>query len=362
MPGRAQADLLTSALSDPSTLAGLSLPGWDLLIRQARSSGLLGRLGALASERAVAVPERPARHLRWAAREAEACHGEIRCEVAWVAEALASAGVRPLLLKGAAYVMAGLPAAAGRFFEDIDVLVPRERLGIVESRLQLAGWMPKRMDAYDQRYYRRWMHELPPMQHVERGTTVDVHFNILPETGRVRVDPAQLLERAQPIPDGGRLWTLCAPDMVLHSAAHLFHDGEFTHALRDLSDLDRLLRHFGERPGFWADLTARAHGLGLGHPLFYALALCTELLATPVPEPALDQASAQGPQGVARRAMLAALREGLRPDHGSCRSPVTPLARQLLFLRSHWLKMPLWRLTRHLVRKAWLRREPVAER
>jgi hypothetical protein len=32
--------------------------------------------------------------------------------------------------------------------------------------------------------------------------------------------------------------------MVLHSATHLFYDGELNHGLRDLVDLDDLLRHF----------------------------------------------------------------------------------------------------------------------
>jgi hypothetical protein len=33
----------------------------------------------------------------------------------------------------------------------------------------LAGWAATHHDAYDQRYYRQWMHELPPMQPYARG-------------------------------------------------------------------------------------------------------------------------------------------------------------------------------------------------
>lgn len=362
MHGPSRTDLLTLALRDPASLSRLSLADWDLLVRQGRACGLLGRLGGVVEEAGLPVPARPARHLAWAAQEARTCHAEIRCEAGWVAQALESAGVRTVLLKGAAYVMTGLPAVTGRFFEDIDVLVPHGRLGLAESRLQLAGWMPKRLDAYDQHYYRRWMHELPPMQHVERGSSVDVHFNILPETGRVRVDPERLLERVVPIDGQPGMWTLCPPDMVLHSAAHLFHDGEFHNALRDLSDLDRLLRCFGARTGFWAELTERAGTLGLGRPLYYALTLCEQLLATPVPIATRREAEVHAPAEPARTVMLAMLGAGLRPDHASCRSASVVAAREALFLRSHWLKMPLWRLTRHLVRKAWVRRLPLDER
>ncbi len=37
-------------------------------------------------------------------------------------------------------------------------------------------------DPYDDLYYRRWMHELPPLVHSERGQLVDVHHTILPLT------------------------------------------------------------------------------------------------------------------------------------------------------------------------------------
>jgi len=39
--------------------------------------------------------------------------------------------------------------------------------------------------------------------------------------------------------------------MVLHAATHLFLNEEFSSALRDLADLDSLLRHFGGETRFW---------------------------------------------------------------------------------------------------------------
>jgi hypothetical protein len=41
-------------------------------------------------------------------------------------------------------------------------LVPRERLDDVQEALLAAGWEWVKEDAYDDLYYRRWMHELPP--------------------------------------------------------------------------------------------------------------------------------------------------------------------------------------------------------
>ncbi|RXL80730.1 hypothetical protein EO238_31730, partial [Citrobacter sp. AAK_AS5] len=80
-----------------------------------------------------------------------------------------------VVLKGAAYAMARLPVADGRIFGDVDILVPHETLADVESALMLAGWASIHRDPYDQRYYRMWMHEIPPMRHLHRGTVIDVH-------------------------------------------------------------------------------------------------------------------------------------------------------------------------------------------
>jgi hypothetical protein len=45
----------------------------------------------------------------------------------------------------------------------------------------------------------------------------------------------------------------------------------------------------------------------------------------------------------------------LMPDHESCNDRWTGLARWLLFVRSHWLKMPVYLMVPHLLRKAFRR-------
>jgi hypothetical protein len=66
----------------------------------------------------------------------------VRWEVSKIQQALAGMALPVVVLKGGAYVMANLPAAAGRLFNDIDILVPREQLNQVEAALMLAGWHP----------------------------------------------------------------------------------------------------------------------------------------------------------------------------------------------------------------------------
>jgi hypothetical protein len=348
-------DAIVVALRDPAATIGWSPARWDLLVRQGRRSHLLARLGLKLRDAGLleAVPHAPRMHLRSAILLVERQNQALPWELERIAEALGAYGLPVLLLKGAAYAAAGLPVAAGRDFSDVDILVPRERIGAAEEALMLHGWQTAMQDAYDQRYYRRWMHELPPMRHVKRGTTLDVHHAILPPTARTRTDSAPLLADAVALPGLPMLRVLQPMDMLLHSATHLFHEGELDKGLRDLHDLDGLLRHFGAAPGFWEALVPRAVRLGLARPLYYALRFTRELLGTPVPEAVFAQAVAAGrPSALADALMGACYRRALRPMHASATTPGSRPARFALYLRAHWMRMPLPLLAAHLARKA----------
>jgi hypothetical protein len=143
-------DGLVQVMREPARIAGLSLRDWDVLIPQARQSGLLGRL-ALAAERAVgleAIPERPANHLRSALALIEKHRRDVVYELDRVGHSLRRVLPRIVLLKGAAYVAGGLPPAQGRVFSDIDILVPIERLPAVEAALTISGWRFGKISQY----------------------------------------------------------------------------------------------------------------------------------------------------------------------------------------------------------------------
>lgn len=342
--------LLVQVFRQPDEIRRLQAHEWDLLVRQARHANLLGRLHhrLLAAGLATEIPRRPANHLLSGAIMAGQQHHSIRREVRFLREALAPAGIPLILLKGAAYVAAGLPAAEGRLFADVDILVPREQLGEAESALMMSGWQSTALDAYDQRYYRRWMHELPAMQHIFRSTALDVHHTILPPTARLKPDPRLLVEASVEIPGLPGVRTLALPDLILHSATHLFHEGEPDNLLRDLTDLDALLRHLGTTPGNWDALVARAQRLGLEGPLRLALRYTCRVLGTPIPV-SIDCLGAGGP---GQRMLDAIYYRVLRPQHPSTADAFTPLARKSLYIRAHWLRMPPHLLAYHLAHKA----------
>jgi hypothetical protein len=341
-------DLLLDALSRPVPLADLTEAEWDALLPRARAGHLLARLGAQADANDLTdrLPERVRRHLAAAAALAARHERMVRWETNRIERALEPLDVPILLLKGAAYVALGLPAATGRLISDTDIMVPRAALDTVEGALKAAGWQPIKLDPYDQRYYRTWMHELPPLVHRERGTVVDLHHTILPPTSRLKPDPAKLWTAARPL-GGGQLHVLAPTDMVLHGAAHLFHDGDLRRSLRDLVDLADLLTHFGRiEPDFWSGLISRAAALDLGRPLYYALRYCRSLLRVPVPEGASIAAARHAPPFPIIDAMDWLVPRALipgPPDGDAGRGATT-----LLYIRSHWLRMPPWLLARHL--------------
>ncbi len=360
-----QPDRLLHLLREPAGAHRLGPGEWDLLLRQARSAGLLARLHRALAEAGCleAVPAPVRRHLHAAMAVAQRLQDALRWELQCIRLALAGTGVSPVLLKGAAYVAADLPVARGRVFGDVDLLVPREAILGVEQALLAHGWAPMKLDAYDQRYYRRWMHEIPPLEHVRRQSVIDVHHGILPLTARHRPDPRLILAAARPLPAAPGFQVPAPVDLVLHCATHLLHEGETDRALRDLLDLDELLRHFGaNEPGFWASLLPRAQALDLVRPLYYGLRSCRRLLGTPVPETVEAAVQAHAPASPVVLAMDWLAREGFRPRHRSCRGPLTALAHFLIYVRGHWLRMPLALLLPHLLRKAWPRRSPASPR
>jgi hypothetical protein len=352
-------DLLVQTILAPEQTRLFSLGQWDDLLRLARSANLLSRLAERLQVNGLfdQVPDQPRQHILSARILSEHQQQAIQWELNHIAEALEPLGITVILLKGAAYVHADLPAARGRLFGDVDILVPHGKLPQVEAALMLHGWLSDESDAYNQRYYREWMHEIPPMLNHSRGTVIDVHHTILPLTARPKL-PAQLLfEEARTVRPGSPFQVLSPCDMVIHSATHLFYESELKNGLRDLFDLDSLLRHFAtSEPDFWDRLTQRAEVLDLAGPVGHAFRYCSQLLETPIPPGALNNTRRKTPISVINTWLLdAAYKRALRPDHPLAADFWSPLARFALYIRGHALRMPLPMLVRHLTRKSLMR-------
>ena len=326
--------ILTRALAQPALVEALDAAGWTALLTIARAEQLLGtlahRMAGLAVPSAVEAILADARV--WAEHE--------RRTALWEAEmarrALAGVDAPVVLLKGTAYAAAGLAAGQGRSIGDLDLLVPRDRLDAVEAALLAHGWEWVKPDAYDDAYYRRWMHELPPLIHRERDRMADVHHTILPLTARPRPDAALLIADAVPLGNG--LAVLSPEHMVIHAGTHLFADGDLAGGLRNLWDIDRLCREFGEKADFHPKLIDSAEHHQLAPAVLRALRLAHHLYGTPAE---IDLRLTPFDRWTIRRLLA-------RDGWGCATRPATRLG---FYLRSHWLRMPPAMLARHLFTK-----------
>lgn len=316
------AALLVRVLRDPAQAGRLDAEGWNRLLAAARAERLIGTLAYRLDD--VAVPD-PARLVLTDAKRDTAREGQ---QALWEADRAADAmrglDVKPILLKGTAYVAADLRAGQGRFIGDLDILVPRDAMPAVERALIAAGWEWVKEDSYDDAYYRQWMHELPPMIHVERDRMIDVHHTVLPLTARQTPDAAAMIADAIPITNG--LYILSAEDRIVHSVAHMLADGDMQGGLRNLWDIHCLLPDADP-----AALEARAARHGLARHVGQARRLAGALYG--------DGARLTLWDRLVRARLLA--RNGWGQE-----------SRKLLvfafYIRSHWLRMPPAMLMRHL--------------
>ncbi len=344
---------LLRVLRTPTNATGFTNSEWETLHWQARTSHLAGRIWYSLDKLELldAIPKPIERRLRSAFIEGEFYRRGLLWEVNRLHRTFQDTGLTFILLKGAAYAAAGLDIALGRPTSDIDIMVPQETIIAAEQILLCHGWEQIIDNDYDQKYYRRWMHELPPLRHTVRDTELDLHHGIVPRTSRLKPNMRLIYSAASVIDEYGTK-TLAPIDMFLHCAVHLFHEGEIQGALRDLVDLDALLRWIGPELGLWDALVPRARELGLERPLFYALHYVSNILQAKIPA-AISRAAAHGRPplpvlGIMNRVVPAALDPTLAVT-SPWSSRISTLA---LKSRAHWLRMDPPRLILHLARKS----------
>jgi len=318
---------LAHVLRDPGTALGFTAREWTELFAVARAEQMAGTLAHRLN--GLALPPRVQRLVEDAIASAE----QVRQAALWEAEmarrALAPLGMKVVLLKGTAFAAAGLSPSAGRNIGDLDILVPRDRIEEAEVALLAAGWEWVKPDPYDDAYYRRWMHELPPLIHRERDRMIDVHHTILPLTARIRPDAQALLDASEPLENG--LCILSRTDRQVHAVAHLLADGDLAGGMRNLWDFHCLIRDEGTQ-----GLAERARHHGLGREMARAGRLSHALYGTEVPPEW---------QRLTLLDRLYLRRMTARDGWGRGSRKFTRLA---FYVRSHWLRMPPLMLARHL--------------
>lgn len=258
-----------------------------------------------------------------------------------VERALSDADVEACVLKGGAYVAKNLAASKGRRVSDLDILVPADKLKIVEQKLKAFGWEPEETtdNEYDQQYYRTHMHELPPLRHKTRGTIIDIHHALLPTTAKYSVVVEELVGNSDPI-GTGKLYCFDASGLFIHSAVHAFADGALDTPARTLieqyflfNDLTDLQKH---------ELVHRAKLAGAQMPVGIALWFVGKLFRD-------DDARRLSSELVPIYRYIA-LKWMVQSKVNN--NMFSVFGKAYLYLRSHYLRMPVYMLIPHLVKKA----------
>lgn len=328
------ARMLANILMDPAAYAPRDADVWTGIITIARAEQLLGTLSH--KLRTFDLPPPVAAIMADARLNAEYQRRAALWEADCARRALAQMDGRVALMKGTAYVAAGLKAGEGRHIGDLDIMVSRHDLAETERLLiGNGGWEWVKEDAYDEAYYRDHMHELPPMIHKDRDRMIDVHHTILPPTARPTPDAAAMLADAIKLENG--LYVFAPADMVCHSAAHLFADGDLTGGMRNLWDIHCLLTEFAQPDTeFWDALKSRAQHHQLLPAVQRAARLSAELYGTIISE---GWNKPHNTDNHYIRRILA------RDVWGRGTHKFTRLA---FYIRSHWIRMPPLMLASHL--------------
>lgn len=343
---------IVTLLRDPATGVRLSAAEWEEAVHVLRDASLLACLCYRAEQWDVLddYPPYARRHLRAMRTFADRQAQQVRIECDEIAATLRAQGIEPVFLKGAGYTLRDSRNARGRIYTDIDVLVRQEEIDPAQASLRQNLWYSRPLRDYDERYYRRWAHEVPPLRHLKRRTLLDLHHNIVPPISGRAPNPAHLRAAVEVTATG--LLVLSPAAATLHSMVHLFTNEDFTNAFRDLIDLYLLIGEF-DSDNFWQELTTLAQQTGFSLELYYALRTLQEILDMSVPMSVMQPL--QQHVASARREFLVqhVFCRAAGPHHPAVCSRADSFAIQLVYLRGHWIKMPVHILTMHLSIKAW---------
>ena len=347
-------NILVSVLKDPRKMLSLSIKEWNELLREGKISNLAGRLAADAEVLDITneLPLKVQNLFKSFRYSSTSSTRMIKWEMNRVARALKGSDEKVILLKGAAYIEKELKCTRGRISVDLDILVAKNRIDFAEDKFINGGWEHQVENDYDQKFYREYSHELPPMVHPDRQISIDVHHSILPVTSRVYPDMAKLMDDA--VLQRSGFYVFSNVDIILHSVVHQFQDGEVRSSLRNLLEQHDMFGEFSADSAFWQALVPRAAELGFTRALYYAMRYCKMIMGTDIPEQAINEINDYAPN-----ALTCALMDYMVPAVISPTIGAAGLRRWLsmngLYIRSHWLRMPPMLLVKHLTIKFFRR-------
>lgn|GEM_PF-2057495 len=250
--------------------------------------------------------------------------------LARIVGALNAAGIEPMLLKGAAYLVEGLyPAPSIRVVGDIDLLVADGLAANAAAALYGIGFISGGETVPETH------HHLPMMHDHAAQLTVEIHTRV-EHRQPDQIAPSAWF-RENPVPHAFRDLRVLLPDATRAVAHNVIH-GQLNHgnhregriSLRELLDL-AMIRASRENKIDWAELDRRFSHAGEGEALATYLAYAEHLFGQPAPpltaaprlsalddlRHAIDPASSW-PDHASHEVAAILVRAEIRQDLGNC--------------------------------------------
>lgn len=241
-------------------------------------------------------------------------------------DVLTRAGLRPVLLKGAAVARVAYARAVDRPMTDADLLLAPADADAAVRLLRAAGWRdaPGDPDGGADSYAAH--HHLPPLVAPDgSGALLEVHRDVLPAGHPFAWDGAAVLARASAWTDDGGVLLPDPVDLLLHACVHFAWAHELRHgAWRTFADLSALLSATGVdgRPLVDASTVAgRADDGRASSVVGWTLRLAHELAGVTTPAPLRRLV----PAGMSAGPLVRALAGEFEP--GGARAPSVAVGR-----------------------------------
>lgn len=255
-----------------------------LTVQQRAASVLWPQLAALPAGR---VPAEFGRALQQHAMIAEFRQRHLAARLHAVLAELDAAGIRVLLLKGAALALTLYRDLVDRPMGDIDLLVDAVDALRAETLLRTTGWRQSGSDACAG-FYEQHHHGMPLESADGAGIGLEIHTDLLPPGHPFRLRPAELWAAAVPVGCAERrAFALRPAHALLHAATHfVWSHMAATGAWRTFRDVHAFVRCGAIDWTGFAELALQTRAASC---CYWTLRLARELSGAPVPHAVLHR-------------------------------------------------------------------------
>ena len=129
------------------------------------------------------------------------------------------------------------------------------------------------------------------------------------------------------------------------------HEGQVHNGLRDLFDIHVLINSYCHEPCFWEKLTEYTLEHDLAYPVSLGLRLVQQQIGTRIPSSIYKNLSKLPPPSEQKTLLEKLYDLALSRNADLHESWASHLAKTVLYIRAHWLRMPAPLLIKHLARK-----------